>query len=101
MNPLSNFPRNGKIISVILIIVIGYFIYIEWSISPYNRTNDLKPGSKEYDFIHANDTIDESRGEIKTASNDTIYIPGPMWIEITDSTIQLGVSRPKSTFSED
>jgi len=65
-----NFPRQGKIISVILIIVIGYFIYIEWSRSPYNRTNDLKPGSKEYEFYHGdkwNDTISQ-----RTVDHDTI-----------------------------
>ncbi len=51
---LNNFPRYGKTLSIILIIIIGFLIYLLWS-DP--KKENLKPGSNEYYFIHYNDTL--------------------------------------------
>lgn len=59
MKYLSNFPYEGKLFSIALILLISYFLYHEWKVSPYNRTNDLKPGTWKYKYYHGGqpDTI--------------------------------------------
>lgn len=54
-----NFPHQGKIITIIMLISITCFIYTGWSKSPFNESNYLKPGTKKYKVIHGNsvDTI--------------------------------------------
>lgn len=63
---LNQFPRHGKIASIIMLTAIFYFIYHEWSISPFNNSSNLKPGTSEYDY-YRNGTVD-------TIAKDSIKI---------------------------
>lgn len=63
LNPLSNFPVKGKIISILLLIAIA-FIFYQWY--KEEQPKPLKPGTKEYEFIHYLDTLDESWNDTTT-----------------------------------
>lgn len=59
---LNQFPRHGKIISILLIIFMGWLIW--QAVKPPNYSDPdfgLKPGTPEYKKFHRNavDTIPE------------------------------------------
>lgn len=60
----NNFPHQGKAITIILTIVIGYFIYIEWARPSLSEYENIKPGSFKsyYNVEDWKDTVPEVTG---------------------------------------